>query len=171
MNHYLPVPIPKTNPYTRIFTGASLRSWGGIFVFGDSIIPVKGTWFTEEKTMNINSLETAAILKALQNNPPSLTDCSIHILSDTVTVVSSVKRQGFTKFPSRQKIVLKKKTSNINNFTFVGSSNVGADALSRSVSSFPSEASLSKELYVQLCSKLGLIPEVDLFANRWNAKC
>ena len=102
---------------------------------------------------------------------------SLHILSDNTTAVSSVNWFGTTKYPIRQQIltnfatIFRQRQLSITIAHLAGSLNVCADALSRNVSSLPSEATLSNEKFAQLCLKTGTRPEIDLFASPWNRKC
>ena len=177
VTHYGEIPIPKSYPDVVLFTDASSKGWGALFVIGDRSVPVRGEWSQEERSLTMNSLETLAILKAFQVIPQHLRNVNVHILSDNTTAVSSVNRLGSTKFPARQQIltklvaILRKKVISVSIAHLAGSLNVSADALSRNVSSLPSEATLSKEKFAQLCSKAGILPEVDLFGSPWNKKC
>ena len=170
--HYTDVPIPKTNPDVILFTDASAKGWGGMFVIGHLNIPINGIWDTTERKYTMNSLETLAILKALQKAPESIANGSIHILSDNTIAVASIRQGGSTRFQIRQKIVgkilkiMKERKITVTISHLKGSLNVSADALSRSSTSLPTEATLSEERYVTLCWNLGIEPQVDLFAIR-----
>ena len=174
---YADIPVPKAIPDVILFTDASLKGWGGVFIIGESSFPVNGSWDHTEKSLTMNSLETLAILKAFQVCPQVVMNVAVHVLSDNTTAVSSVRRLGSTKFLARQQIIsqlitlLKEKNISISIAHLKGSLNVCADALSRSVTSLLSEAILSQEKFATLCLKLGIKPQVDLFGNHWNNKC
>ena len=157
-------------------TDASLTGWGAILQIDNSIRSTQGAWSIAERRFHINQLELLAVQRGLDHFYPDLKNSQVHILSDNITTIATLKRMGSHKFMTRLQIakeildLLLKHNIHISLSHIRGKDNILADDLSRSAQTIPTEMELSERVVKFILNKFALYPEVDLFANQLNHK-
>ena len=127
------VPFSDPVPEMTIITDASSYGWGGHL--GDQT--ASGTWQPQEKLRHINWLELQAVWLTLQHFLPQLGGTVVEVLSDNMTTVSYINKQGGTHSLSLCRLALDlwewcdEHRIIISAVHLAGESNVLADALSR----------------------------------------
>ena len=159
-------------PYTlRIYTDACIKGWGAHM----DEHAVQGLWSPEESVLHINVLEMRAVVLAIQAFPTTPGDV-VMISSDNTTVVAYINHQGGTRSKSLWLETLQlfqlamKKGLFLRAVHIPGRLNVIADQLSRLGQTLPTEWSLHPGVVQALFREWGM-PQVDLFATRFNHKC
>ena len=165
------VPMTLPDPSVTLYTDASLQGWGGHI--GDQV--VSGEW-DSESTFHINALEMEAVRRCLLHFQPLVQNRSVRLLSDNLTVVHYLNKQGGTRSSTLcQRAVDILKWCHAQGITLIashlaGSLNVVADQLSRSDQILPSEWSISQGILSQVWSFFGDTPHIDMFATCFNFK-
>ncbi|KAG8538770.1 hypothetical protein GDO81_022103 [Engystomops pustulosus] len=158
-------------PTITIVTDASSSGWGAILPSHYE----QGSWTLAQAKNSSNYRELRAVWEALRSNTAYLRDHHIHILSDNVSTVSYLRRQGGTRSPvlsSLARTIFQWAEENILSISAThlkGSLNREADYLSRR-EILPNEWCLNQEIFLHLTSVWGM-PQIDLFATRENSKC
>ena len=164
------VPFSDPVPEMTIVTDASSYGWGGHL--GDQT--ASGTWQPQEKSRHINWLELQAVWLTLQHFLPQLGGTVVEVLSDNMTTVSYINKQGGThslllcrlaldlwEWCDEHRIV-------ISAVHLAGESNILADALSRG-NYCPTEWTLNRLTFESLW-QVWERPFVDMFASAKNAQ-
>ena len=163
------VPFSDPVPEMTIVTDASSYGCGGHL--GDQT--ASGTWQLQWKSRHINWLELQAVLLTLQHFLPQLRGTVMEVLSDNMTTVSYINKQGGTHSLSLCRLALDlwewcdEHRIVISAVHLAGESNVLADALSRGIY-LPTEWTLHRLTYESLW-QVWERPFVDMFASAKNA--
>ncbi|XP_071985295.1 uncharacterized protein [Engystomops pustulosus] len=158
-------------PSITIVTDASSSGWGAILPSHYE----QGSWTLAQARNSSNYRELRAVWEALRSNTAYLRNHHIHILSDNISTVSYLRRQGGTRSPvlsSLARTIFQWAEENILSISAThlkGSLNREADYLSRR-EILPNEWCLNQEIFLHLTSVWGM-PQIDLFATRENSKC
>ena len=165
------VSMTPPDPTVTLYTDASIKGWGGHI--GDQV--VAGDWLPADMD-HINVLEMEAVHRCLIHFLPLVQNQSVLLLSDNLTVVCYLNKQGGTRSPrlcsmslnilqwcDEHGVVLIAKH-------LAGALNIVADQLSRSDQILPSEWSISSGILSQVWSHFGDTPHVDMFATCFNFK-
>nr|XP_025037028.1 uncharacterized protein LOC112544649 [Pelodiscus sinensis] len=165
------VPFHRQQPTTQLTTDALLLGWGAHLEHNQ----VQGLWSPMESMMHINLLELRAVCNACRHFLPKICTQTVRILSDNMTTVYYINRQGGAQSQSlcAEAIALwdwciHHKISLIAEY-LPGQQNSMADALSRHFS-LKHEWEFQLEVLSTIFCSWGF-PTVDLFATRMNAKC
>jgi len=173
-----PVPVPFRATCKETFlltTDASNEGWGAsLQMAGREIASCAQAWTAQEKRSHITTKEALASARGAQYLHHHLPNgCELTIKSDS-TPVTWCWRKGSTVLnlnePIRQELIqLHKQKVFVQAEHIAGTDNVRADWLSRHTD--PKSYELLPRIYHNVCRKLQVQPEVDLFANRHNTKC
>ena len=164
------VPFSDPVPEMTIVTDASSYGWGGHL--GDQT--ASGTWQPQEKSRHINWLELQAVWLTLQHFLPQLGSTVVEVLSDNMTTVSYINKQGGTHSLSLCRLALDlwewcdEHRIVISAVHLAGESNILADALSRG-NYCPTEWTLHRLTFESLW-QVWERPFVDMFALAKNAQ-
>ena len=164
------VPMSLPHPALQLMTDASLYGWGGV------LLPqsVSGVWPPSFQGMSINWLELMAVKLSLEHFAPLLRGQCVLLLSDNVTSVACLERQGTYRSDtlmslSRDILVFCQELSiSLVPRHLSGDLNTLADRQSR-LGPVGAEWSLDAETFLWL-SRLAGPFQVDLFATRDNAR-
>jgi hypothetical protein len=152
-----------------LITDASQVGWGAHL--GEKMI--SGRWSPEESLAFINILEMWAVERALIHFLPLIKHKRVQVLSDNMTVVSYIVKQGGTvshnMYLAVRKTLLWCKAQGITLEArhIPGKRNVLADRLSRPGLAISTEWKLNTKVFRAVAQQIWL-PLVDLFATRWN---
>ncbi|XP_044144824.1 uncharacterized protein LOC122933830 [Bufo gargarizans] len=134
----------------------------------------QGSWVLQDRIRSSNYRELKAVLKTLTAAKHLLKDQHVRILSDNITTVCYLKRQGGTRCPLLQDLAdqifiwAEREVRSISATHLKGSQNSRADFLSRHRID-AGEWNLNKQVFRQVCQLWGY-PEIDLFASRGNSQ-
>ena len=154
-------------PQLTLVTDASRHGWGGYLGSQE----VSGVWDELHQSYHINVLELKAILFCLQKLEKSVRKQVVLVLSDNVTAVHYINKQGGThsRLLNNTAVELlmwcQERAISLSARHILGSLNVLADQLSR-IQIDPKEWTLSAKVTAEIFRLWGT-PQVDLFANRW----
>ena len=172
-NLTLGVDFPTPLPDVTLTADASESGWGA-FIGGES---VAGQWSPLWSSKHINCLELEAVARALAHFRSLVQGRRVLVRTDSSTVVSYINRQGGThSFPLWAQAWALFRWAIAHDVTLravhlPGKQNVRADALSRLGSRFRTgEARLLPAVFLRLCRRSQVFPEVDLFATPENAQ-
>ena len=174
---FLPTPIHPKVPTVTLRTDASKRKWGATLENNTGLNHCSGPWEGQAMCLNINNKELLTILNSLKTFENLLQTDHVSIFTDNKTAVSVLKKKGTHKDAFRHNTVreilelLAKSRSTFEVHHIPGVKNVLADFLSRKDHIIPSELQLSKNLFLRICEKFGVQPQIDLFATHFSRKC
>ena len=169
---YRPCQLRVFAPRATLLTDASLSGWGGMLVTSEGQQSFQGTWSPEEKLLNINILETQAVLNCCKALPSSLDGQDVMVRTDNVSAKAAINKGGSAACPVTNRTVRfllqhsKEKNRMIRAEYLPGSQNVAADGLSRSDRYYPDECCLAQDTFQRVCRRAGVVPVVDLFATK-----
>ena len=150
-------------------TDASLIGWGCCL----DTVTTGGNWTPEEAQHDINYLEILAVFFALKSFSNALSGKHIKLMVDNTTAVSTINQMGTCHSRANKQLVHQIWEWCITHNVWPtvvhipGKQNTEADKESR-VSRRETEWTLQKSLFAAATRKLGVIPNVDLFASRLN---
>ncbi|XP_044140850.1 uncharacterized protein LOC122931025 [Bufo gargarizans] len=160
----------NTIPLKTLTTDASSHGWGAHL--GDQFF--QGSWSDADALRSSNYRELKAVWESLRAAEHLLMGHHVRVLSDNVTTVCYIKRQGGTKNPHLQDLAnlifswSEEKILSISATHLKGSLNYTADFLSRQLVR-PGEWKLNQEVFQMICQQWGR-PQVDLFASSRNTQ-
>ncbi|XP_072009885.1 uncharacterized protein [Engystomops pustulosus] len=146
-------------PNITIITDASSSGWGAVFPSHFE----QGSWTPSQAKKSSNYRELRAVWEALKSNTACLRDHHIHILSDNVTTVSYLRRQGGTRSPVLSSLAhtiflwAEENTLSISTTHLKGTLKREADYLSRKEIR-PNEWCLNQEVFQHLTTIWGIPP-------------
>ncbi|KAG8536531.1 hypothetical protein GDO81_026159 [Engystomops pustulosus] len=156
-------------PVLTIQTDASSSGWGA--VLPDRYL--QGSWSPWMRRQSSNLRELSAVWETLKRLPKTQVK-NIRILSDNVTTVAYLRRQGGTRSSDLMEVTKKIFSWAENHLESLiavflkGAENQSADFLSREKMD-PHEWSLNREVFLSLTQKWGF-PSIDLFASKKNTQ-
>ena len=157
-------------PFLTLTTDASDWGWGYQSSQGHQ---GAGMWDTNHTQQHINARELRTVYLAILQEP-DLRDGTIRVLSDNMTTVHCINKQGTVRSSTLLKgseILLEeahRRNLVLQASYLAGSENSWADALSRG-STNSINWSLSQHMFTSLCNWAGT-PDIDLFASHSNHK-
>ena len=166
----LPPPIDFT-----IYTDASLLGFG--YCLLGTARKGGGRWSPQEATLHINVLEIKAIKLAILSLFPAHKNLNLKIFSDSMVAIQCINKQGSTQSlpcnTATRSLLLYCEENNIHvSVAHVpGVQNQIADKKSRIFRNPDTEWQISQTLFLKICTILGFTPQIDMFAERLNAKC
>ena len=166
-----PVPMHLPPPTIEIMTDASSHGWSGWLLPEE----VFGEWDPSLQFHSMNWKELKAIHLTLLHFGERLRGQSVRILTDNTTAVACLRRQGsvsstFLWELSRVILVFAQDMDiTLLPVHLSGVLNVLADMGSRE-GPISTEWSLDPRSFWDICDLVGYIPEVDLFATRFNSQ-
>lgn len=156
----------------EIFSDASQTGWGA-FCNGQRY---HGFWSDLERADHINVLELKAAFLALKAFALDLSECNILCRVDNTTALAYINRMGSVQYPVLNALSRKIWQWCESRRIFIYASyipsrdNVEADAESRRELAQETEWQLSTAAFQAIVSSFG-VPDIDLFASRFNRKC
>ena len=165
-----PVSPPKID--LTLKTDASTLGWGCFLENTDTT--TGGRWSTEEQMFHINYLELKAILLSLGSVCGSMSNMHIRIMSDNMTAVCNINKQGSTQSMNCNSMARQiwefanQRNLWISAVHLPGSVNIEADRASRQFQD-ETEWTLRDDIFQYFCRRFGE-PDIDLFATRLNNK-
>jgi hypothetical protein len=132
-----------------------------------------GNWTKDEAQHHINYLELLAVFLALKNFENSLAGKHVKVIIDNMTSLSDINHMGTSKSDLRNALSnymwLWCRTRHIwlTAVHIHGVENVEADHQSR-ITNTSAEWLLTKQIFYDAISRLGLTPDTDLLASRIN---
>ena len=171
-----PIVFRAQNPEKFLLqTDASDQGWGATLqTRGKEVATCAEPWTATEKNTHITTREALASAKAIQYLHHLLPNgCELQLHSDS-TPTTWCWRKGSTVRALNQPISaslvkLHQKHIFVQADHLQGTKNKRADWLSRNVD--PKNYALKPAYFREICQKLQVWPDVDLFANSRNAKC
>lgn len=166
-----PVPMHLPPPSVEIMTDASGQGWSG-WLLPDEVF---GTWDLESLSQSINWKELRAIHLTLLHFGDRLRGQAVKILTDNTTAVACIRRQGSVNSSSlwelsRDILIFAQDMDMVLIPVHLsGVLNVLADMGSRE-GPISTEWSIDPQSFWDICDLVGFIPEVDLFATRFNSQ-
>lgn len=164
-------PIKTLIFQATIFTDASKSGWGA----SDGTYGVFVSWTAEQAELPINYLELLAIKFGLEQLASNLQNCQILIRCDNTTAISYINKMGGSRYLQYYTLAHEIWTWAQSRHNFLIASyipskeNTTADTLSR-LPNPDTEWSLSDSAFQRIIKLFGM-PQIDLFASSWNAKC
>lgn len=164
-------PIKTLIFQATICTDASKSGWGAT----DGTYEVSGFWTPEQEELPINYLELLAIKYGLEKLASDVKNSQILIRSDNTTAISYINKMGGSRFLQYYYLAHEIWTWAQERHNFIIASyipskeNKVADYLSR-LPNPDTEWSLSESAFRKIVECFGM-PDIDLFASIWNAKC
>ncbi|KAG6438798.1 hypothetical protein O3G_MSEX000234 [Manduca sexta] len=163
--------IKQFNFCLEIFSDASRTGWGLVC----NNIKNHGHWTEHDKMFHINYLELLAAFIGLKTYALNLRHCEVLLRIDNTTAIAYVNKMGGTRFPHLHSLARKLWQWCEERHIWVYASyisskdNTIADLESRRPKS-EIEWELCDKAYEMIVVKFGK-PHIDLFANKFNAKC
>ena len=170
------VPINNILPQCSIEADSSTERWGATLIQKNSTLNFQGFWSKDEREKHINTKELLAILRTLESLPKDVQNLHLSIMNDNRTAVSTLAKLGSNRSTIRQQITsqilqeLTKRNCSFEAHHIPGREVVLADFLSRHDHILPTEIQISQVAFNQLMKELQVVPQVDLFSTRFNAK-
>ena len=164
-------PISCTLPEITLFTDASNIGWGAVL----DACRIGGQWTPLEANNHINYLETLAVFHALRAFHSSLSGKHVCVRIDNMTAVADIGKMGTSHSRKRNSLTREIWDWCLKNDVFLttshiaGKSNLIADAESRK-SRKDLQWSLDQDIFDRGICRLGVKPNIDLFASRLNYK-
>ena len=161
--------ISHGKPDLTITTDASLMGWGAVFENQST----GGLWPPAEKVHHINALELIAIFFGLKCYAKNISNVHIHIMTDNITAVSTIKHMGTCHSDSCNSTGKDIWEWCIARCIWVsaahipGNRNVQADLESRKIN-IGAEWMLNPNDLQQALTQWQFNPDIDLFASRMN---
>ena len=168
------LPSRSLSPFSAditLFSDASNSGWGA-WTSDDEVF---GKWSLSEQKFHINFLELQAVFLAFQALFRSTYDCSILVMSDNMTVVSYINKQGGTSSRVLCDLSLSLWQFCVNHGISLSSAHVAgihnsrADKLSR-LDSLDHDYYLLPSAFSSVSAALSFPLCMDLFASRLNYK-
>lgn len=166
-----PVPMHLPSPTLEIMTDASGHGWSGWLLPDEAC----GLWSLEDQPHSMNWKELKAVHLTILHFLDHLRGQSVKVLTDNSTVVACLRRQGSVGSPllwelTRSILVCAEENGiTLQPCHLKGVLNVLADMGSRS-GPISTEWSLDPQSFWGICDMVGFVPEVDLFATRFNSQ-
>ena len=166
-------PVRRSNPDKVIYTDASKSGWG--WALRDTNRQGGGRWSLEEQDLHINILELKAVYLSLQSLCKEDENIHIKIMSDNTTTVANINKQGSVRSAPCDRMArhiwnfAQSRNIWLSSAHCPGNKNIEADQASR-IFSDGSEWALSIDTFQSICKKVGIRPDVDMFASRLNTK-
>lgn len=163
--------IQRNHFQLTIFSDASKTGWGA--VCGNK--RTHGFWNSKEQQFHINQLELLAAFFGIKCFANKLTNCNILLRIDNTTAISYINRMGGVQFANLSSLArqiwryCESRKIWIFASYITSSANSEADRESRRLRP-ETEWVLSQNAFNQIVNAFGA-PQIDLFANRTNAKC
>ena len=161
-------PIVLSQPEVTLFTDASSLGWGGVL----DNVNIDGRWIPSEATHHINYLEMLAVFFALNDLQIQL--CGKHVcVRIDMTAVSDISKMGTRHSRKRNNLTREIWNWCITHGIFLtaahipGAENVAADVESRKTRD-QTEWALDSAIFKKGTLRLGVHPEIDIFASRLN---
>uniref|UniRef100_A0ABD2WRE4 RNase H type-1 domain-containing protein n=1 Tax=Trichogramma kaykai TaxID=54128 RepID=A0ABD2WRE4_9HYME len=163
-------PIKNAVYELEIYSDASLTGWGAV-CNGEK---AHGHWTTLERELHINQLELIAAFFGLRAFAKDCKNCQILLHIDNTTAISYINRMGRVQFIHLNRVAREiwqwcERRNIWIHATYIASKDNVADIESRRLQD-NTEFTLIKKAFSLVCNSFGY-PEIDLFANRGNAKC
>ena len=161
--------VSHGQPEVTLTTDVSLVGWG--CMLGET--RTGGSWSPDEKSKHINYLELLAVYLALQSFTPQVTGKHVKVMVDNMTALSDINHMGTGKCKHRHQLVkdiwlwCMEHNVWLTAVHIPGAENIDADLQSR-VFNTNTEWTLNKPIFAAAISKLGVSPNIDLFASRLN---
>jgi ribonuclease HI len=162
-------------PQAHIWVDASPSGWGAWLHRPEGRVVAFGKWPDSITAQTNNFRELWAVIMGIKRFAPLLTLSQvqhIRLHSDNTAVVVNVRRKAAARnlYPALRHLLnlCKRLDLRISVEHIPGVSNTTADALSRLSRS--GDYALMPDVYQQMCSQMGFIPTVDLFATSRNGK-
>ena len=161
--------VSHGEPEIVLTTDASSTGWGCTLGQNRS----GGYWTKEEAQHHINYLELLAVFLALQAFSDSLTGKHVKVMIDNMTALTDINHMGTSKSAIRNKLTKSvwlwclERNIWLTAVHIPGVENVEADQQSR-LSNTSAEWSLNKDIFQDAMCRLGVKPNIDLFASRIN---
>ena len=165
------VPLRRPSPTLTVATDASLVGWGAHM--GDQLL--SGLWSPQEAQFHISVLEIRAVHRALQSLQDQVQGQSIRVMTDSVSAVAYIRREGGTKslqlYQEAKELLLWCRENRVHVIPHFlpGHLNVLADLQSRPHQVISTEWTLQQAVFQRLLSHFPFM-EIDLFATRLNNK-
>ena len=161
--------IQRPQAEVTITTDSSLLGWGCVV----NDLTINGKWTANEAALHINALEILAIFFSLKSLVHIMEGKTVLILTDSTTAVAYVNNMGGVKSLACDKIARSIWDTCIKHDIWITCSHIPgvdneADEASRSFYD-RHDWSLCSSVFNQL-TMLWNLPDIDLFANRLNAK-
>ena len=165
-----PRPITHT-----IFTDASGDGFG---YFQPHPVARKGggRWSEMEKSLHINVKEIKSVHLAILALLPDIENAHIKVFCDSQVAIFCIRKFGSTRSlacnAAVRNLLLMCENKDLRlTMTYLGTKdNIEADYQSRNFKNPDTEWSLRQDIFETLCSILQISPEIDMFAERLNAK-
>lgn len=163
--------IKQFNFSLEIFSDASLTGWGLVC----NNIKNHGHWTDNQKKFHINYLELLAAFIGLKTYASKLSHCELLLRIDNTTAIAYINKMGGTRFPHLNNLAkelwqwCEERRLWVYASYISSKENTIADLESRRPNS-EIEWELCDKAYKTIVASLGE-PQIDLFANRSNAKC
>ena len=171
VNLYRSTSLVPPSHTTELYTDSSMVGWGAHL----GSLVARGTWPLSVVGDHINVLEMRAVLEALQLWGPNLKGQCLMICTDNTSVMSYINCQGGTvsiqlcRLAVRLLLLADSWGIRLRARHIAGKKNVLADYLSRGHLTIPTEWTLNRGVFRDLCQRWGT-PRVDLFAENQNAQ-
>ncbi|KAL7306805.1 hypothetical protein TKK_0001165 [Trichogramma kaykai] len=161
-------PIKNAVYELEIYSDASLTGWGAV-CNGEK---AHGHWSTLERELHINQLELIAAFFGLRAFAKDCKNCQI--LLHNTTAISYINRMGRVQFIHLNRVAREiwqwcERRNIWIHATYIAWKDNVADIESRRLQD-NTEFTLTKKAFSLVFNSFGY-PEIDLFANRGNAKC
>ena len=169
MEDLSPISLVPFSPEITLTTDASLLGWGGFLSSGETF---SGTW--DNPDSHINVLELEAVLLSVKKFLTHIEGKCLKILSDNMTCIHYINNMGGTHSKNLCSLALelwnifRKHKITVVASHIPGKQNLEADFYSRFSDNH--EYSLAMSAFPLLCNLLEFIPEIDLFASKYNKK-
>lgn len=164
-------PTSHGEPQLTMTTDASLIGWGCSMQEATA----GGNWTPVEAKHHINYLEMFAVFLALKCFTEQISGKHIKVLIDNTTAVACINQMGTCHSKQNNSLVYQIWNWCISRHVWItaayipGKENITADRESR-IFRRETEWSLNKSIFTAAIKKLGVTPNMDLFASRLNYK-
>ena len=161
--------INHGDPQVTMTTDASLIGWGCCI----ETVTSGGNWTPEEAQHDINYLEMLAVFLALKSFSNTISGKHVKLMVDNTTAVTTINQMGTCHSWLNNQLAHQIWMWCIDHRIWLtvthipGKQNTEADRESR-ISRRETEWTLQKPLFDAAIKKLGVTPDVDLFASRLN---
>jgi hypothetical protein len=162
-------PISHGEPQVCITTDASLTEWG----CSVDDVNAGGNWTPTEAEHHINYLEMLAVFFALKSFSSQISGKHVKVLIDNTTAVAGINQMGTCHSRTNHRLACRIWEWCVAHNIWLtvahipGIENITADRESR-VSRRETEWQLNKRIYSAAIQKIGVTPNIDLFASQLN---